>query len=320
VLAVVLAATVALTVVLPVPLVGDRVIHDTPDDDVVNAQPAWVVTEIGSTCPLAGTEADVGDTVNVHAVVPVCVTVIGWPATVAVPVRVAVPVLGATFKVTVPFPVPPAGETPIQLVSDAAIQAQPDVVATLTDVGPPALPTDALVGATVNPQSGAPACVTVTARPAIVAVAVRAVVLVLGAIASVAAPLPVALAGTTLIQTAPGEVVHVQPALVDTFTVEVALGLPTDTLVGATVNVQAPAAWVTLTALPAMVTVPVRGEVLVLAAIVNVALPLPEPLVGAAVIQDAPEEVVHAQPEAVVTDTVTVPPAAATDRLVDDTE
>jgi hypothetical protein len=53
-----------------------------------------------------------------------------------------------------------------------------------------------------------------------------------------------------------------------------------------------------------------------LAAIVSVTLPSPVPLVGAIVIQEAPDVAVHAQPAVVVTLTVDVLAVAATDAVV----
>jgi hypothetical protein len=142
--------------------------------------------------------------------------------------------------------------------------------------------------------------------------------LVFGAIASVTVPLPVPLDGTTVIQAAPGEVVQAHPVVVDTLTVDVALGLPTDRVNGATVNTHAAAAaCVTVTAWPAMVTVAVRGVVAVLAPSVTVAPP--DPLAGATVTQLAPELAVHAQPAGAVIVVAMAPPPLPTDKLVGDT-
>jgi hypothetical protein len=65
--------------------------------------------------------------------------------------------------------------------------------------------------------------------------------------------------------------------------------------------VQDAAACVTVTVLPAIVTVPVREDVVVFAATVSIVVPLSEPLAGDTVIQAAPDAAVHAHPLVVVT-------------------
>ncbi len=62
-----------------------------------------------------------------------CDTVNVRPAIVSVPVRVELPVLGATLKLTFPFPLPLAPE--VTVIHDAllvAVHAQPEVVETWT--------------------------------------------------------------------------------------------------------------------------------------------------------------------------------------------
>ena len=110
--------------------------------------------------------------------------------------------------------------------------------------------------------------------------------------------------------------VHAQPAGIETAIVPVVDAGATDTPIGDSVAVQGTPPCVTVNACPAMVTIPVRDEMLVFAAILypTVPLPLPEaPLVT--VIHDAALPAVQAQPAAAVTDTVPVRFPDVTDRL-----
>ena len=75
-----------------------------------------------------------------------------------------------------------------------------------------------------------------------------------------------------------------------------------------------------MTAWPATVTVPVRDVVALLAATVNVTLPVPDPLVGDAETQLAPELAFQEQPDVFVTETVKVPPLLPGVSPVGDTE
>ena len=71
--------------------------------------------------------------------------------------------------------------------------------------------------------------------------------------------------------------------------------------------------WVTVNAWPAIVSVPVLVDVVVLAAAWKLTVPPPDPLAPAViVIQGTPLSEVHAQPAAVVTLAVPVPPVLAT--------
>src|SRR5206468_4252463 len=96
-----------------------------------------------------------------------CVTVNACPAIVSVPVRAA-PAFALTVNATVPLPLPePPLEIAIQLAFDAAVHAQPALVANATEPLPPAAVNDALVGAMAYAQE-MPACATAKVRPAIV--------------------------------------------------------------------------------------------------------------------------------------------------------
>ena len=74
---------------------------------------------------------------------------------------------------------------------------------------------------------------------------------------------------------------------------------------------QAAAAWLTVKVWPAMVAVPVRAVVTVLAATDRATVPLPLPLAPLVTVsQDAVLAAVHAQPVGLVTDTLAAWPAA----------
>jgi hypothetical protein len=92
---------------------------------------------------------------------------------VIVPVRGVRSGFAATLKVTVPSPVPSAGDViEIQDAADAAVQPQPASVSTLT---PPLVAfagTEALTGATENVQV-CPDCVTLSVWPPTVIVPLR---------------------------------------------------------------------------------------------------------------------------------------------------
>lgn len=76
------------------------------------------------------------------------------------------------------------------------------------------------------------------------------------------------------------------------------------------------AAWVTVKVRPAMVTVPVRDEVVGFAATAIVTEPLPVPLAPPVTVNQAAWlDAVHAQVLPAVTETLVVSPAAADDRL-----
>lgn len=70
-----------------------------------------------------------------------CVTVRAWPAIVTVPLRVG-PDVAATFRVTVPGPVPPGVAVVIQSTSLEAVHGQPAPAVTVTACDPPAAPAE----------------------------------------------------------------------------------------------------------------------------------------------------------------------------------
>jgi hypothetical protein len=190
------------------------------------------------------------------------------PAIVTVPVRDAVLGFAATSYDTVPFPFPLA--PPVRVIQAAllvAVHVQPAPAVTVTV---PLVATEVLrfadEGRMVNEQ-GAPGCVMVNVFPATVRVPVRDAVLVFCVTLYVTLPLPVPLAPAPI-------VIHVlllvdvqaQPAPVVTVIDPLAAsddGRLFD--VGEMVIVHGAPACVIVNVFPAIVTVPVRDAVPVLA-------------------------------------------------------
>jgi hypothetical protein len=79
-------------------------------------------------------------------------------------------------------------------------------------------------------------------------------------------------------------------------------------------------AWLIVNGWPATVSVPLRGDVDVLAATVAITVPEPEPLVGPTVTQDTFDAAVQPQPADVVIVTWVPPPGAGGDAEVPDSE
>lgn len=160
------------------------------------------------------------------------------------------------------------------------------------------------------------ACVTLTARPATVSVAVRDVVPVFAAIVKAVEPDP-GPEPVSVIQLAPSVADHAHPACVVTAIVPVPPAESSVMVRGLTVNVHAAAASSTVNVLPAIVRVAVLADVAVLAAAVYDTLPLPLPLAPLPIVtHEAPLVAVQPHPAAAVTVTEPVPPAAVCDRLV----
>ena len=240
---------------------------------------------------------------------------------ISVPVRAVPVLLVATTNVTVPLPVPGAPvKTAIHAALLTASHAQPDAAVTVLLPVPPSAAKDRLVGEIelAQPVPAAAACVTLKVAPAIVNVPERLVVAVLAATLKPTLPLPVRAAPlVTVIQEAWLTAVHAQPPPVVTVLVPVPPAAANDALVGEVLNVQLAAACVTLNVTPAIVNVPERLVVAVLAATLKPTLPLPvraAPLVT--VIQEAWLTAVHAHPLPAVTVLLPVPPPAANDALL----
>jgi hypothetical protein len=130
-----------------------------------------VVTVVEPVLAEAGTDDEVDPRLKVQAAV--CVTVTVLPATLRVPVRLDGAVLAAMENAVVPFPEP---DEPLVIVSHAALElavhAQPLPAVIETDEVPAVAAAGTIVGDTDGLQELA--WVTVSVRPAIVIVPVRA--------------------------------------------------------------------------------------------------------------------------------------------------
>jgi hypothetical protein len=216
----------------------------------------------------------------------------------SVPVRPAVPVFAPTVYATVPLPLPvPPPVIVIHASLLVAVHAQPVPAVTSVVSGPPLTGEFCEVDETAKLH--APACVTVTVCPAMVSVPAREGP-VLASTSKETAPLPVPLGVDSVIQLVLVFAVQSQPLPAVTVDDKVAAPAPGVCDVGETPKVH-PAACVTLTVCPAMMSEPLR-EGPVLAATLNAAVPLPVPLPVVTVIQLVLVVAVQVHPAAVVTD------------------
>src|SRR5512139_3006960 len=205
-------------------------------------------------------------------------------------VRLCCVVLACAVTATVPSPVPPCGATESQLAPPLVVHAQVLAEAsTVTGCVPPAAGRFRAPGVTANVHgAGAPSWVTATARPAIVTVAVRACVPVLGATANWTSSSPRPVVRLSVIQSTGLDAVQSQlPRDASTLLVRVPPPAGTVCAAGATAKVQdgTVAAWVTVTAWPAMVTVAERGCSAAFSAMLTVTCASPWPLARSTVIQ-----------------------------------
>lgn len=238
-----------------------------------------------------------------------------WLAIVSVPVR-ATPVFAAALMETVPLPLP---LVPAVIVNHdallAAIHAHPLPAVTVTGPAAPALAaTDSVVGFTKY-EHGAAAWFTVTVRPPMVSVPVRAASL-LAATANVTVPLPLPLVPEAIdIHETLLAAVHAHPVAAVTDTdVAVVPAAAMENVDVLTFGKQDAATWDTVTDCPAMVSVPLRAAP-VFANALNVTAPSPEPL-EPAVIDNHVAVLAAVQEQPVCVSTVIggpVPPAATTD-------
>jgi hypothetical protein len=208
--------------------------------------------------------------------------------------------------------------TVIQLALLTAVQLQPAVAVTVTQLLAPALPIDWLVGLTLTVHDdAAPSCVTVNVWPPAVIVPVRGEVVVFAATVNATVPLPKPLApAVTVIQAALLDAFHAQPALVVTVNEPLppVASMDCDTGAIAYAHGVVAAACVTETTCPAMTMVADRELVSVFCATVYVRLPLPVPApVPEMVIQVALVNELQLQPAPAVTVTDALPPAAGSD-------
>ncbi len=187
------------------------------------------------------------------------------------------------------------------LLVDVQLQLAPVVTVELCVLTPPGGVT--VVGETVKVQ--VPCWITVTVWPATVSVPVRDEVPVFAAMEKATVPLPLPLTPDVMLsQVALLVAVQLQPVVVVTLALLELAAAVGFSEIGETVNEQGGAApaWVTVTVWPAMVSVPVRGDVAVLAAIEKATAPFPLPLAPEVMVsQEALLVAVQLQPPAVVT-------------------
>jgi hypothetical protein len=282
---------------------------------VVHAQPVAAETVVDPEPPAAPVVSADGEIVGEHGA-PASLTVKVCPPMVSVPLRGVVDVFAVALKPTLPGPLPLAPDVtvshPVLLL--VAVQLQPAWVVTPTLPVPPGSATDCDVEASEYVQAAA-AWLTVNVLPPIVSVPLRGEVTVLASTVNDAVPLAVPLApAVTVIQLALLTAVHAHPVTADTVAdpePPVAAALSDD---GEIEGVQGAPASLTVNVWPPIVTVPLRGVVLVFAGALNPTVPLPLPLAPDVTVSHALLLVaVHAQPVGAVIPTLPVPPVPATD-------
>lgn len=313
---VVFAATLNVTVPLPDP--APVTVIQAAVLAALQGHPAAVVIANEPLPPEAGIDCDIGEMAYEHvAVAPACVIDTTCPPMVTVPVRDDVSVFGATESVIVPPPVPLAPALiVIQLVLLEVLHAHAAPVVMVTKMGPPAAGTVCDVGLTEYVHGAAAAWSIVNVLPAMVIVPVRDVVALLADTLKVTVPPPDPLApAVTTIQLALLAALHVQPPAV--VTVDEPLP-PADGIDCDAGEIEyahgAAAACVMLKVCPAILMVPVRCVVAVLAATLNVTVPLPDPLAPPVMVLHATLlTAVQLHPADAATANDPLPPAAETD-------
>lgn len=198
-------------------------------------QPVVAVTERYPDAPSAGTEIVVGETANVQ--LAACVTVIGVPATVNVPVRGLVDVFAAT--VYEGFAEPLHRLSPGTWIHGTEVEVnhtQPLGAVTATDPVTPAA--GALIDVVDTTAVQLAPWATVTVVPATTNVPVRALVDVFAATVYATLPVPLPVPAASAIQGVALAAVQPQPVDAVTPTVPVPPPAAADTAVGETANVQ----------------------------------------------------------------------------------
>ncbi len=316
----VFAVALKVTVPLPLPLAPPLIVSQAALLAAVHVHPLAAVTAVVDEPAAEVSVGDVGDTPNVQ-LMPLCVTVTVWPATVSVPTRWAVDVFTVALKVTVPLPLPLA---PPLIVSQAALLAAVHMhpVAAVTPVvdEPAAEVSVGDVGDTPNVQL-MPLCVTVTVWPATVSVPTRWAVDVFAGALKVTVPLPLPLAPPLIVsQAALLVAAQAQPVAAVTAVVDEPAAEVSVRDVGDTPNVQLMPLCVTVTVCPATVSVPTRWAVDVFAVALKVTVPFPLPLAPPVTLSQAALLVaVQAHPGPAVTPVVEAPAAAVSVRAVGET-
>ncbi len=133
------AATANVTDPGPLPLAPDVIVIHGSGLDALQAQPAAAVTVTVREPPVGSASCVSGATSKLQP--GDCVTARACPAIVTVPLRVG-PVVAATFRVTLPGPVPPGVAGVIQSASLEAVHGQPAPAVTVTACDPPDAPTE----------------------------------------------------------------------------------------------------------------------------------------------------------------------------------
>lgn len=199
-----------------------------------------------------------------------------------------------------------------QVAPSVAVHAHPVPAVTDTEPLPPAAGM-LCVGADAAYVQAVPACVIVTIRPAAVSVALRAVVEVFAAAVKATVPVPVPLAPLVMVnQVAESVAVHAHPVPAVTATVALPPAAAKLCVVAEVAYVQAAPACVTVTSLPAAVSVALRAVVDVFAVALTITVPFPDPLAPLAIVNHVDDSVaVHVHPVPTATATDIPPPAAA---------
>jgi len=308
----VLGVAVIVTVPFPEPL--EPAVTDSQPPLLLTAvqlQPAGAVTVTVVLSPAVANVFDPGLIVSLQ-LMPAWVALNVWPAIVIVPEREDGLVFAAAVSVTLPSPEP---DPPVTVIHDDAlfvvVQLQPAGAETAMVVLSPAIANAFDPGLIVSLQVSA-AWVALNVLPAIVTEPVRDDVPVLAVADTVTVPFPMPLEPAvtdshelllTAVQLqAPGAVTVMSvlsPAIANAFEL------------GEIVSLQVTPACVALKLLPAIVRVPERPEVPVLADAASVTLPLPEPDPPVTVIHGRVLVVDHAQPVGDVTATLVLSPAVA---------
>ncbi len=297
---------------LPFPFAPPVIVIHTALLAADHVQPVSTVTEAEPDDAAAPAVWLVGATVKRHGAAA-CVTAKICPAIVNDPERGAAFGFAPMLNVVDPLPLPLAPPvTVIQALLLEAVQAHPVGEVTVDEPVVAAEDTDWLDGEMPNVH-GAAACVTVKVWPAIVSEPERDVAFGFAPMLKVVDPFPLPLAPpVTVIHAALVTEDHVHPVGEVTAADPFAPDAPADWLEGVIPYVQGAAACVTVNVCPAIVSVPVRGEILGFEAMLIETVPLPSPLVAPTSVSHAALLVAdHVQPGAAVTFVEVDPPAAA---------
>jgi hypothetical protein len=304
-----LGAALTVTVPLPKPLAPAVIVSHDAVVVAVHEQSAGAVTVIEVVSPPTGEVRLVGLMAVTQGVVPTpaCVTVTVRPATVSVPLRCDVAELAVAAKEAVPVPVTGVGDViDSQLLFAVADHWHPAAAVTVIDPLDAVTGNDADVADSTGAHGEAPACVTVTVCPAMVSVPVRCVGDEFAAASKATVPLPeTGVADVTDSQllfavadhshVAAAETVMVPDDGVDAMNAELADSA------GAHGSAVAPA-WVIVTVLPAMVSVPERGAGSALTVAAKATVPFPVTVVADVIDNQLASAVaVHSQVVPVVT-------------------